>query len=240
MQLGYKPEEIYLLFKKYCKDIAHIGSKNIIKLILGLIVHRKIVINGLNDGRRIEEIINMACNEKGIENINQIKMPLLIPSVNLHDGSLYVFSSKVTRGEFSDEIKYINDMNIGKAVHASCSYPGVFSPCMYGDIELIDGGVRENVPWRETKKVGADFVIGVVFKKCTEKRNAQNVIEVVSTSIDLLAHELSSYELHGLDYSLNIKTKKISLLDIKEIDYLYEKGYQEALSNIENIKKLIK
>ena len=45
-----------------------------------------------------------------------------------------------------------------RAVRASCSYPGVFSPCPYQNTELIDGGIRENVPWRETKEVGAEAV----------------------------------------------------------------------------------
>ena len=49
-------------------------------------------------------------------------------------------------------------------MRASCSYPGVFSPCKYKSTELIDGGIRENVPWRETKLMGADKVISVIFK----------------------------------------------------------------------------
>ena len=63
------------------------------------------------------------CSAKGIYNINQIKMPLLMPSVDMHSGKVYVFTSKETRSAYDDKIKYINDIEIGKAVRASCSYP---------------------------------------------------------------------------------------------------------------------
>ena len=238
--VGYKPEEIYILFKKYCKEIKYVEVKNIIKLLIGLIFQRKIIIEGLSEGKNIAKIINKACNEKNINNINQIKKPLLIPSVNLYNGKLYMFSSHKNRTTYIDEIEYIYDINIGKAVHASCSYPGVFSPCKYKNTKLIDGGIRENVPWRETKINGADKVISVVFKENIENKKNDNIINVIANSIDILSHELSNYELAGADYLLKIKTKEIDLLDYNKINYLYNLGYETAKKEINKIKKLIK
>lgn len=59
----------------------------------------------------------------------------------------------------------MNDVNIGKAVRASCSYPVVFSPCDYKNVKLIDGGIRENVPWKELKVLGADYVLKIKSNK---------------------------------------------------------------------------
>jgi len=123
MLAGYKPEEIYEIFKKYCKEINYVSIKNILKLIYGLILKRKILIQGLNDGEKIEKLMTNLCKRKKIENINQIKMPLIIPSVDLHNGRVYVFTSKKTRSTYNDETEYINDIKIAKAVRASCSYP---------------------------------------------------------------------------------------------------------------------
>ena len=140
--MGYSADEIYKLFKKQCRKINGVELKNVLKLIWGLIVYNQIIIEGLNSGEKIEKIVNEAGEQKGIYNISQIKSNLLIPSVDLNDGGLYMFSSMLQRGAYSDEIKYINDISIGKAVRASCSYPGVFSPCKFEDKELLDGGIR--------------------------------------------------------------------------------------------------
>lgn len=237
--VGYKPEEIYTLFQEYCKQIKYIEPKNIIKLIYGLIFKREIIIDGLSGGKNIEKIINKACNEKNIENINQIKMPLIIPSVDLYNGKVYIFSSQKNRTTYSDEMQYIYDINIGKAVHASCSYPGVFSPCKYNDTKLIDGGIRENVPWKETRINGADKVISVVFEKNIKYKKNKNIIDVVSSSIDILSHELSNYELAGAQYLLTIKTEDVALLDFSKIKYLYNIGYETTKKEINKIKKFM-
>lgn len=237
---GYTPDEIYNLFNKYCKEIKYIDVKNIFKLIYGIIFKRKIIIDGLNSGKKIEKIINEACIIKNIQNINNIKKNLIIPAVDLFDGKIYCFNSKENRETYSNDIEYINNINIGKAVHASCSYPGVFCPCEFEDTKLIDGGIRENVPWKQLKINGADKVISVIFEKqINSNKKEKNIIEVASRSIDILSYELSNYELIGADYLLKIKTKDIELLDIKKIDYLFNLGYEKAKENLINIKKYI-
>ena len=232
MQCGYNYEEIYYLFKKYSKKIKYIDGKNIIKLIYGILIKRRIIINGLNSGEIIEKIVEEAARNKNIKKIEDIKMPLLIPSVDVHNGKIYCFCSRNNRRSFSDEIVYKNNINIGKAVRASCSYPLVFSPCKYNNTELIDGGIRENVLWKGLKEIGADKVISVIFEKEIAGKCCKNVIEVVSNSMDILCHELSNYELEGADYLLKIKTQDISLLDMEKIDEL---GYKIAKNNISKI-----
>lgn len=226
--VGYNADEIYELFKKYCKKIHYIDFGAIVDVFKRLITTGKFVIEGLNSGRIIEKVINEACRQKNIYNINQIKKEILIPSVDLESGVVYFFSSISKRGSFSNNIIYVTDINIGTAVRASCSYPGVFCPCKYKERRLIDGGVRENVPWKEWKNNGIEKVVCIGFE--TERKNKmnKNMVDIISDSLELLCHELSNYELKGVDCLLKIKTKDVSLLDIKEIDYLYKMGYEQA------------
>ena len=103
--------------------------KNILKLIVGLIFKRQIVIDGLNSGKSIEKIVEKACLEKDIYNIKDVTKNLIISSVDLDDGTVYLFFSipkKETRQNYSNKIKYIYDAPIAKAVRASCSFPRSF------------------------------------------------------------------------------------------------------------------
>lgn len=238
--VGYNSDDIYNIFKKYINKINYIEIKNIFKLIIGLIIQRKIVIKGLNSGKTIEKLVNKECIKKNISNIEQINKKLLIPSVDLCNGKIYIFSSIENRETYSDKIVYINDINIGKAVHASCSYPGIFSPVEYDNTFLIDGGIRENVPWRELKNNGAEKVISIVFENEIKKKKEINIIDVATKSIDILNHELSNYELNGADYLIKIKTKDIHLLDKSKVEYLYELGYVTAKGRMKEIKDIMK
>lgn len=240
--VGYNSDEIYEIFKKYINNINYFEIKNIINLILGILIKRKIIITGLNSGKKIEKLINKECAKKEINNINQINKKLLIPCVNLKTGDVHIFSSIKNRNrkEYSDNIIYENNINIGKAVRASCSYPGVFSPCIIEDNYMVDGGIRENVPWKELKECGARKVISVIFQNEIKEKNEINMFDVISGSMELLCRELSNYELNGADYLLKIKTKNIQLLDKTKMDYLYNLGYIETKGKINEIKNNIK
>lgn len=240
--VGYNSDEIYEIFKKYINKINYFEIKNVIKLIFGILIKRKIIITGLNSGKKIEKLINKECAKKEINNINQINKNLLIPCVNLKTGDVYIFSSIKNRNrkEYSDNIIYKNNINIGKAVRASCSYPGVFSPCIIEDNYMVDGGIRENVPWKELKECGAQKVISIVFQNEIKEKNKIDMFDVISGSMELLCRELSNYELNGADYLIKIKTKNIQLLDKTKLDYLYNLGYIETKGKIREVKELIK
>ena len=123
---NFSADEIYVIFKKYCKKIKYVDFFNIIKLILGLIFTGSIVIDGLNNGKAIENLIEKMCNKKQIKNISDIKIPLAIPCVDMCKGNVICFTSCNFRKDFLDCVKFVNDIEIGKAVRASCSYPRSF------------------------------------------------------------------------------------------------------------------
>ena len=143
--------------------------------------------------------------------------------------------NKKNSEDIFNNIKYIYDVEIGKAVRASCSYPGVFVPTEINNTKLIDGGIRENTPWKELKNCGADKVLCVCFEtEINEQKEEKNIIDVIMASIEIMGHELAIYEQKGIDYLLKIKTKKISLLDSNQIDFLYNLGYEETKKYLKN------
>lgn len=236
--LGFSSDEMLEFLKKYAKKIKYVNTKNILKLLINLFLKRKIMITGFNSGDIIEKLINKELSKINIENINDIKNELIIPSIDINTGEINVFISRESRAKFSDNVIYINDINIGKAVRASCSYPVVFEPCEFRNKQLVDGGLRENIPWKLLKNKGADKVLSIIFdEEKNSKRNCKNVIEVAANSIGILCNEISNCDLEGAEYILKIKTKKVGLLDYKMIDELYSEGYNQAKNKLKEISK---
>lgn len=233
---GYTTEEMYKIFKKYAKSINYIDIENVKRFFKNIFNGKGINIDGLNSGTKISKLINEVCGKKGIQNIKQIRKPLLIPAVNIYNEELYVFSNNICKNK-DDNIKYINSVNIGTAVQASCSYPGIFSPCRYQNELLVDGGIAENLPWRETKRAGADKVLSIVFTNKTPQSCCKNIFEIVNKSFSVLSHELSKYEWDGTDYLLKIKEPRTGLLEKSKMEELYYEGYNQTKEKIADIKR---
>lgn len=232
--LGYSSDEMWEMLKNFSPKIKYYEWKKIIQFIIGLILKRDIIIDGLNTGKVVEKIIEDICSKKQITNINEIKMPLLVSMVEIQTGTVYIASSKKIRATILDNIKYITDIPIGKAVRASCSYPVVFCPCEYNEIQLIDGGIRENLPWKHLKQIGADEIWAIDFNTIHQKSDCcSNIIEIATRSLELQGRELAIYEKQGIDKLLTINMKKVSLLDAKKAQYLYEVGYKQAKEQLQ-------
>lgn len=231
--LGYNSDEMWEMFQELATKIKYYQWRQIFKLIIGLIFKREIIINGLNNGAVIEDIIKDICTKNKVYNINQIKMPLLISMVDMKTGIVYIASSKEVRNTLSDKTKYITDIPVGTAVRASCSYPVVFCPCKYQNLQLIDGGIRENLPWKFLKQIGADEVWGISFNTIFNKQDCcSNIIETATRALELQGREVSMYEKQGIENLITIDLKKVGLLDATKAKELYKTGYEQAKKQI--------
>ena len=125
--MGYSPYYIYLLFKRYAKDIINIRSKPIINGVTNFIKNNKMGIAGLSDGYMFEKMYDELANKKGFKLVGDIKMPLVISAVDIGESKEYIFTNCASRQNIDDN--YITEIEIGKAVRASSSFPAVFCPC---------------------------------------------------------------------------------------------------------------
>ena len=234
--MGYTPHYIYLLFKRYAKDIAALNTKPIISG-LGHFFKCKKVFSSLKDGEIIETVYNKLAIRRGIKNISQIQMPLVIPTVDITKSKEYVFTNNIPQN-VEDTSQYITDITIGKAVRASSSFPAVFNPCLMGEHAFMDGGALDNIPVNEVKKQGVDKVIAVKFDADPVDENS-NIMDIVMKTIDIMGSKISEESLEMSDIVLNVYTDKVGLLDIEKLDNCYKYGYNCVVENIDKIKEAL-
>ena len=233
--MGYSPYHIYILFKRYAKKIAKMNSAPILSGIKNIIWNKKISITGLRNGKNIEEIYNEYATRKGIKSISQIKMPIVIPTVDITESKEYIFTNNIPQNA-TNKNQYITDISVGKAIRASSSFPAFFSPCRVEKHAFMDGGAMDNIPVREVKKQGADKVIAVKFDS-DQIDEESNIMDIVMKTIDIMGSKISEESLEMSDYILNVYTDKVGLLDVEKLDKCYKYGYDCVINRIDDIKK---
>ena len=82
--------------------------------------------------------------------------------------------------------------------------------------KLVDGGILDNVPVKEVKKLGADKVIAVNFKK-EEIKDESNFMDISMHTINIMGKQVLKENLEASDYIIDIEANKIGLLDVEKI-----------------------
>ena len=234
--MGYSPYYIYLLFKRYARDIINIISKPIINGITNFIRNNKIGIAGLSDGNEFEKMYDELARKKGFRLIGDIKMPLLVSAVDIGESKEYIFTNCASRKNIKDN--YITEIGIGRAVRASSSFPAIFCPCEYKNHIFMDGGVLNNLPTEELKKVYTGKIISVNFES-DPVYNDYDIMNIIMKTLDIMGNKLSINSLKKSDFVLTVPTDGTGLIDVDKMDICYKYGYEIAIKNIDKIMKML-
>ena len=235
--MGYSPYYIYILFKRYAKEIINQNSISTITSLGSFITNKITQFSGFYSGEEMEKMFNEVASRKGIKKVSDIKMPLVIPTVDVQDSKEYIFTNSIPKSS-QDTTKYISDISIGKAIRASSSFPVVFCPCEFKKHKFLDGGILNNFPSLEVKNQDVDKIITVNFK-ADDINEKSNVMDIIMRSIDIMGNKISEESLQSSDMVLTIKTDKTGLLEIEKLDDCYKYGYEQTINNIEKIKSII-
>lgn len=230
--IGFNSIQILELFKKYAYSL--VGNDSEVIILDSLLFNKKMKFDGIRSGKPIEDLYNKICLEKGYRLIKDIEKPVGVVSTDVIEERECIFASHIPKNS-----GYIDNIEIGKAVRASSSFSVVFDPCLFEEKVLLDGGILNNVPVDVAKKLGADKVISVKFN--SDKINEEsNLIQIGMKTIDMMSNKISKINIEKSDLILTVDSDGTSLLDINNIDYCFNSGYETAMENMEQIKKLFK
>jgi NTE family protein len=158
-----------------------------------------------------------------VSTFEELVLPLAVVTTDICSGEEAVF----TRGP------------LDRAVRASCSIPGIYSPVDLAGLQLVDGGLVENVPVRALRSLGADVVIAVnvmghrkVFKK------ASNVIQILMRVWNFFVQENRTWAAEA-DVVLEPDLRIYDLFDFSSAAEIIRVGEKEAKTKLPVIKRSI-
>lgn len=234
--MGYKPYYIYVLFKKYAQEIINISNASILNGLGNLIKSKKVGFSGLNDGIMLEKMFNEIALRKRIRLIEDIKKPLVISTVDIAEAKEYVITNCAPRDNLKDN--YITEIEVGKAVRASSSFPAFFCPCEFKNHIFMDGGVLDNTPVLPLKQICDKKIIAVNFESDSVGEDC-DVMDVIMKSLDIMGNKISEKSFEQSDLILTIPTDGAGLFDIDKLDKCYQFGYNTVMRNLKKFRDLL-
>ncbi len=158
----------------------------------------------------------------GDAKIEDAKIPLVIPAVNLITGKPYPF----TRGP------------VAEAVMASSAIPGIFVPVRIDNQLYVDGSLLADVPCQILKMNAIDFIIGVdLVDQETFRKEPTNIFDVIMKSIHIMINETRMERLKFADVVISPDVHDIGQFDFDKIPLLIRRGKEAVSKHIEFIKK---
>ncbi len=126
---------------------------------------------GLISGQKLSFTLQaLAVQSAGVDDFDRLPIPFRAIATDIETGEMVVLS----RGD------------LGRAIRASMSIPGVFSPVEIEGRLLVDGGLVRNLPVDVVREMGADVVIAVdVGLPLLEKTELASLAKVTNQMIGM-------------------------------------------------------
>ena len=135
---------------------------------------------------------------------------------------------------------HIDAGSVAKAVSGSCAVPGVFTPVEYGDMNLVDGMLTNNVPADVVRNMGANIVIAIDLH---ENRGAGTVstklFPVLSSSLGVLLQTNVDAKLKFADIVITPNLERFKATKLEEIDEMIAEGYKSIMDRKDEIIKVL-
>ncbi|MEL4306791.1 patatin-like phospholipase family protein [Joostella sp. CR20] len=183
--------------------------------------------SSLSKGQNLYNLLSkLLFNVNDVENFNDLSIPFFCIATDVETGEQVV----------------LDEGYLPRALAASSAIPSFFEPVVYEDRLLVDGGVVNNYPVDEVKKMGADIIIGVDVQDelatRDELKSATDVLVQINyyNTINAMEEKLKKTDLH-----IKPNIKPYSVLSFGKGKEIIESGYEAAkaqMSTLDSIETL--
>jgi len=165
----------------------------------------------------------LTLHARHIRDFNQLPIPFLCIATDIEKGQQVILDKGV----------------LAQALFASSALPSVFSPVILNGKLLVDGGVSNNYPIEEIRKLGADIIIGVdVQNGLRDRTNLQDATKILFQITNLDMIERMKLNSKRTDIYIKPDIKEYGAVSFEKAREIIEKGEEAAFSVYEEIDKL--
>jgi len=169
------------------------------------------------------ELFKLFAPASEIKSFNDLPIPFSAVATNLVNGKMVVFQSG----------------SLMQAVRASLSIPSIMQPFPLNGELYIDGGISQNLPGRQVKDLGADFVIGIKANSSLhDKDDLDNLIKVLDQTVNIGMTNRVQEELAYCDYILEPDLDAFSATDFRRVKEIIQTGEDYARAHIDELYTL--
>lgn len=214
-----KPSRQYIPMYEKDESEKYVGS-------FSLSSDKSFLPTGLMSGQKIYELFaKLTWNYEGIKDFRKLPIPVICIATNLENGEKVI----------------LDKGSLAEAMRSSMSIPTIFSPVEMDGRMLVDGGIVDNLPVAEARKVGSDFIIAVdVSGPLYKKEEMDSFFKIMEQVVSLNSYKERQKEKKTADILIDINTNKFGLANFDEAESLINMGEESAKPYIGKIDKLPK
>ncbi len=162
-------------------------------------------------------------NVRHIRDFNELPIPFLCIATNIETG----------------EEVLLNKGYLAQAMLASGAFPTLFSPVEIDGKLLVDGGVTNNYPIEEIKKLGADIIIGVdVQDDLKDRKSLKEATRILVQITNLQMIDKMKQKVALTDIYIKPDISNFGVISFDEGQEIIKKGEEAAFAQYETIKKI--
>lgn len=139
---------------------------------------------------------------------------------------------------FSGERVIFREGNLLEAVLASCSIPGVFPPVKRERRFLVDGGIISQLPAREAKMLGADFLLAVDVGRRSFSEEIKDGIDLILQVNQIMSFWLNNYNREEADFLISPDLEEFSWSEFSKCELFIQRGEEKAEELLPLLRKV--
>jgi len=160
---------------------------------------------------------------RNVRDFNKLPIPFLCVATDIETG----------------EEVLLNKGYLPQAMLASGAFPTLFSPVEIDGRLLVDGGVTNNYPIEEIKKLGADFIIGVdVQDDLKDRKSLKDATRILVQISNLQMIEKMKAKVKETDIYIKPDITNYSVISFDQGRDIIKKGEEAAMKVYDQIKAI--